>query len=170
MMHAIRSLCCSVVLVAVPLVAQAQSVTVTAPPGTRTRTVATTATVTIGGVFTFTPATPVLTQTTGQANICNPGACFASSLSVAANQRWQLQVRVRPTAPNNFYVNWITPAPQTQIRLNSTWTTIRSATTTSTGTAVALMFNANKASGNGGNTPSAAQLTSYLEYQVIALP
>lgn len=149
----------------------AQPVVVNIPPGTFPRTVPTTASVTISGAFAIVPVAPPLTQTTQQGNLCNPGACFTGTMSVQANSRWQVQVRVKPTAPTTFIVNWITPAPsENQVRFSTAWYTIKSGTTPSTSTAMPVKYNANKTTGKGGVVPTAAQLTSYLEYRIIALP
>ena len=172
MTRALRGLAVILLGVIAPLCLSAQPITINIPPGTTPRKVPTTAAVTIGGAFSFSPAQPSLTQTVLQANICNPGACFKSSLTVRANQRWQAQVRVKPAAPTTFYVNWITPLPvtQTQVRLSTTWYTIASNSTTTTGAPLALQFNANKVTGNTGVVPTAAALSGYIEFRVIALP
>ena len=159
-------------LMAVAPVAVAAQVVVNLPPGTSPKLVPTTASVTVSGAFAITPVAPALVQTTQQAGLCNPGFCATGSLTVQANSRWQLQVRLKPAAPTSFYVNWITPTPnQLHVRLGATtWYTIQSAATVSANTAVALRFNANKVTGNNSVVPTAAQLASYLEYRIIALP
>ena len=148
----------------------AQQVIVNTPPGAPPRTVPTAATVLVPATFGFTPTSPTLTQTSQQADLCNPGACYSGLLSVRANQRWQLQVRVMPSAPAAFLVNWITSAPARQVRLTSAFTTIASGGTASTDAPVSLQFNANKVTGPGGSVPTAPQLASSLEYRVIAVP
>jgi hypothetical protein len=150
--------------------ASAQQVIVNTPPGLPPRTVPTAATVIVPATFGFTPATPALVQTGQQAGLCNPGACFSGVLSVRANQRWQLQARVLPTAPATFLVNWITPAPARQVRLTTAFTTIANGGTASTGAPTPLLFNAARVTGPGGIVPSAALLSASLEYRVIAVP
>lgn len=166
-----RAILSGVIAAFAPLSVNAQ-VVVNLPPSTSPKVVPTTASVTVPGAFAITPIAPSLAQTTGQANLCNPGFCAAGNLTVQANSRWQVQVRVKPAAPTTFYVNWITPAPtQTQVRLDKiNWYTIRTGTTVSSNTAVALQFNANKVTGNTGVVPTAAQLASYLEFRIVALP
>ncbi len=166
-----RRLLAAIALLTLPALAAAQPIVVNLPPGTRPRTVPVTATVLVGGAFSATPAAPALEEIAPQpANLCNPGNCFIGSISVRANQQWQIQVRVKAGAPSNFYVSWITPAPQSRVRLTNVWTTIGSGTGPSTGTALPLLFNANKTTGRLGFVPTASQLAGYLEYQVIALP
>ena len=143
----------------------AQPVVVNTPPGTLPRTVPTTASVTIGGTFAIVPVAPALVQTTQQGNPCNPGACFTGNITVTANQAWQLQVRVKPTSPSTFYVNWLTPT-NVQVRLNTDWYTIQSGGTSS-GTLTPLKFNANRTTGRGGVTPTAIDLSSYIEFRVV---
>jgi hypothetical protein len=147
----------------------AQPVVVNVPPGTLPKSVPTTATVTIGGAFSIVPVAPALTQTSQQGNPCNPGACFTGSVQVNANQGWQLQVRVKPTAPATFYVNWLT-ATDAQVRLSTNWYSVRNSATGITNSTSALRFNANKVTGKTGVMPTAAQLSSYLEFRVIAFP
>lgn len=171
MTRLLRSLLVAVGVGISPALLSAQPVVVDIPPGTRPRTVPTTASVVTGGAFAVVPAAPALTQTSQQANPCNPGACFAGSITVQANTRWQAQVRVKPAAPSTFYVNWIIPpANTTPARLSTAWYTIRTSTTASTGAPTSLLFNANKTTGQGGQTPTAAQLSGYIEFRVIALP
>ena len=155
-------------LFAAPLLAQ--QVIVNTPPGAPPRTVPTAATVIVPATFGFTPTSPTLTQTSQQADLCNPGACYSGLLSVRANQHWQLQVRALPAAPSGFLVNWITPAPSRQVRLTSAFTTIASGGMASTDAPVSLLFNANRVTGPGGRVPTSPQLASSLEYRVIAVP
>ena len=144
----------------------AQPVVVNIPPGTLPKSVPTTATVTIGGIFSIVPVAPALSQTAQQGNPCNPGACFSGQVAVNANQAWQLQVRVKPSAPTTFYVNWLT-ATNAQIRLATDWYTIQSGSTSSSGTPATLHFNANKVTGKNGVMPTAADLSSYLEFRLV---
>jgi len=147
----------------------AQPVVVNVPPGTLPKSVPTVAQVTIGGTFSAVPVAPSLTQTSQQGNPCNPGACFSSAIAVNANQGWQLRVRVKPSAPTSFYVNWITQA-NAQVRLSTAWYTIRSSNTGISNSPTNLLFNANKVPGNQGVVPTAAQLSTYIEFQVVAFP
>ena len=179
---AIVVLCGALVLGAPRAVAQAVS------SSGRMPTVPATAAVTIGGIFDVVPARPALVQTDreresdderedgredGRENgraLCRPGACYRGAMTIRANQRWQAQVRLRPSAPASFVAVWITPAPAQAVPLSAAFVTIATGSGASPSASVALHFGARKAKARGGSLPSGAQLSNALEFRVIALP
>jgi hypothetical protein len=147
--------------------AAAQPSTVNLPPNPAV--IHTTTSVTISGAFVATPG-PV-TENSFQANPCNPGACFDAPVTVQANSKWQLQVTLNP-APTNFIVVWVeSRSPIVTHSLTAgVYQTVASGTGATPGQNVALLFNANKTTGQGGFVPTAAQLAAVLSYRVIAAP
>ena len=165
----------------------------------RVPTIPATASVTVGGVFEFVPAKPTLVQMErgrddderdderndernderdderedrrdDERALCRPGACYRGYITVRANQRWQAQVRLRPSARAGFVAVWITPAPQQAVPLSTAFVTIATGSGASPNAPVALQFAARKANGRGGSVPSGTQLSNALEFRVVALP
>lgn len=128
------------------------------------------ATVVIVGTFDLMPAAPALVQLAQQGPLCNPGACFSGSALVRANQTWVAQVRIRPGTLANATAAWIPPGSRQAVPLTSAFVTIAAGAAPSTGTPLGLMFSANRANGHGGATPTAAQLSSALEFRVVGAP
>lgn len=157
---------------------QAQPVVINLPPGPP-RTAPTTATVTIGGIFGTSPATPVLTQNSQTGNLCSPGACFVGAVVARGNRGWKLQVRLAST-PVGFSVRYVqTTTPPNAQAVNSgtqtlltttTWLTIATGATATSGSSIGVMFNANKNPGNQGVVPNATQVAAVVMYQVVANP
>ncbi|MCC7054530.1 MAG: hypothetical protein IT355_14770 [Gemmatimonadaceae bacterium] len=129
------------------------------------------ASVVVAGMFVISPEAPVLVQTPQQGLLCTPGACYTGGVIVRANQRWQVQVRLRPTAPGTFTAAWLSPSQRQPLALGPQFTTIATGLLPSPSTPLSLTFHAaNRASRTGGVVPSAAQLSASLEFRVVALP
>jgi hypothetical protein len=161
------TICAAGLVCAAGSIARAQPGSATFPPNPAV--IHTTASVTVSGTFAATPG-PV-TQNSFQANPCNPGACFDAPVTVQANSKWQLQVTLNP-APTNFIVIWVeSRSPIVTHSLTAgVYQTVASGTGATPGQNVALLFNANKTTGQGGFVPTAAQLAAVLSYRVIAAP
>lgn len=134
---------------------------------------------TVPGVFGYALSTPPLTQSSLTGGLCSPGACYSGTVTARGNRGWQLQVKLA-TAPGTFTVAYVQatvpPGVQainkgTQTWLNTaTWVTVATSTSPAAGSAVGLLFNANRTSGRDGVVPTAAQLAAVLAYQVVAYP
>lgn len=150
--------------------AHAQQVIVNSAPGVSPRPTPTSATVLVPGTFGVTPAVPALVESGQQGRSCNPGTCYVGTLSVRGNQRWQLQVRLHPSAPATFSVRWVAESAAQDVPLTSAFETIATGTRASSAEPVALRFNARRSPGAAGGIPGAVELAAFLEYRVIPLP
>ena len=148
----------------------AQQVIVNSAPGVSPRPAPTSATVMVAGTFGVTPAVPALVESGQQGRSCNPGACYGGTVSVRANQPWQLQVRLQPSAPATFLVRWVAAVAAQDVPLTSAFETIATGTRASSAEPVALRFNARRSPGAAGVVPGATELATLLEYRVIPLP
>jgi hypothetical protein len=128
--------------------------------------------VSIGAVFLTTPMQPLL----GAAPPGTPcdGECYSGTITLRANQRWQLQVRVDPAADLPVSVAWRPPLTTgARLPLDVTWTTIFSSPAPTAGTDVALQFEITPgpAGANGGDHDRSSVLrrvSAALQYRVVS--
>jgi hypothetical protein len=142
----------------------AQPAVAQAPP------ISTVTAVTIGGVFVTAPMQPMLNAVpTG--NACGPD-CYRGTITVRANQRWQLQVRLDPAIPLPATVFWAPGvAGSTGERLEVAWLTILTGPVPTAGTEVALQFAVSPTAGPPPSEEPFHQLLSMaVQYRVIPLP
>lgn len=137
--------------------------------GGRSIPVATRATVDIGSVFVMAPNQPMLAALPS-GNGCGGGDCYGGQITVRANQRWQLQVRLDPTIQLPASVAWRPPVTSVANQpLDATWLTILTGPVPTAGTDVTLQF---AVSQNGGAAPSGEPFVQLLsmavQYRVVS--
>lgn len=128
--------------------------------------VETTASVVVGAVFQLDPIQPQLGESGPPIDRCSPLTCFRGSLLVRSNAAWQLQVRIDPAFGISSPVSWL-PLDASEVSLGGAWATVRSGSTATPGTALALRFGVG---GANSQRPTASTLTNALQYRIIALP
>ncbi len=119
------------------------------------------------GVFGATPGAVVQDSPSG----CEPGVCFDVPVTVRANSKWELQVTVTP-ASSGLTIGWVeSRSPLTTHQLTpGTYLMVASGSTATPAQDIALMFNVNNTTGEGGSVPTPAQLAAALSFRVIAAP
>jgi len=114
----------------------------------------------------------VLTVITKSRAKCAPGECFAQFVGVKANAGWQLQVKLTFPAAG-FTVDLSTSArPATPVaRLSATnWMPTGTSGSSTSGKTSELTFYGKKATGPSGRVPTATDLATLLQYQVVRTP
>ena len=124
----------------------------------------------LGFLSTATPATPtVIPRSRAE---CSPGDCWSQFVSTKANARWRLQVRLA-AAPVGFSVSMslpATPATVTSTLSTATWVdTPLTGNATSNATGEVTFYTA-RLGGPGGRVPTATEVATVLQYQLVRLP
>jgi hypothetical protein len=97
------------------------------------------------------------------------GTCFASTVTVRANTRWQLQVSLNQSLAHAS-IEWIEPgAPVSHHLTPGAYLTVASGDEPTMQRAVALAFTVRDDSGNGAPV-DAAQVSELVSYRVVPLP
>lgn len=130
------------------------------------------AAVEVGIVFDLSPLQPMLAWTGPQDERCLPATCFRGAVTVRANHRWQLQVKLDAARPIDGQVEWRPPSSQASAVVLSplTWSTVQSGPVPTNGTELALLF---AITGYGVGLDAAAQSAALglaLQYRVVAAP
>ena len=103
---------------------------------------------------------------------CSPGDCFSQFISIRANARWQLQVRLA-SVPVGYTVDLSTPGtPATPIiRLGTAWTAVSYVSGVPTSAITPeLTFYGARVPGPNGRVPGANDINGIVQYQVVQAP
>ncbi len=127
--------------------------------------------VSIGAVFVTAPMQPMLDPAPA-GTVCGSGDCYRGTITVRANQRWQLQVRLDPTIRLPAAVAWRQPVLSSASQpLDATWLTILTGPVATAGTDVALQFAVSPtAEPRPSEEPFHQLLSIAVQYRVVALP
>lgn len=133
--------------------------------------VGSTTAVSIGALFVTTPMQPMLAAAP-PGSPCGGARCYRGVITVRANQRWQLQVRLDESLGLPASVAWRPPlAGNTEHILDAEWFTVLSGPIPTSGTDVALQFAVKATGGQAqGGEPFAQLVSLAVQYRVIALP
>ncbi len=126
--------------------------------------------VSIGGMFVTAPMQPMLDAAPAGTS-CGAGDCYRGTITVRANQRWQLQVRLDPAIRLPAKVWWRPPVTSsTNQPLDASWLTILTGPVATAGTDVALQFAVNPTSEvRQSDEPFHQLLSIAVQYRVVAL-
>jgi len=114
----------------------------------------------------------VLTAISKSRTKCTPGECYAQFIGVKANASWQLQVKLS-ALPSGYTVDLSeTARPSTSIATLSatSWTPTRSSGSSTSNQTSGITLYALKATGPSGRAPTAAEIATLLQYQVVRTP
>lgn len=135
------------------------------------RPIGSTTAVSIGELFVTAPMQPMLASVAADL-ACGDALCYRGVITVRANNRWQLQVRVDPSLALLGTVAWRPPvAGGREVPLDATWSTVLTSPVPTAGSDVALQF-AVKRIGTlvEGSEPLAQLVSLAVQYRVIGLP
>jgi hypothetical protein len=130
------------------------------------------AAVEIGVVSDLSPLQPMLTWTGAQDERCPAVSCFRGSITVRANHRWQLQVKLDAARPMDGQVEWRPPSAQGNAVVLSAlaWSTILSGPVPTSGSELVLLFALTGAGGALDAATQASALGLALQFRVIPMP